>query len=47
MSLKIKQNSLKNVFTGISFLMKLQVGNLKITEPATVDVLEKKVLKIL
>ena len=47
MSLKIMQNSLKNVFAGISFLIKLQVGNLKVTEVATADVLEEKVLKIL
>ena len=29
----------KNIFAGVSFLMKLQIGNLKLSEAATGDVL--------
>ena len=39
MLLKILQNSEKNIFAGISFLSKLQAGNLKLSEAATGDVL--------
>ena len=38
MFLKILQNSQKNFFTGISFLIKLQAGSLKLSEAATGDV---------
>ena len=47
MLLKILQNSQKNIFAGISFLSKLQAGNLKLSEAATGDVHYNKVfLKI-
>ena len=39
MFLKILQNSQKNIFSGVSFLIKLQAGNLKPSETATGDVL--------
>ena len=39
MFLKILQNSQKNVFAGVSVLIELQAGNLKLPEAATVDVL--------
>ena len=39
MFLKILQNSQKNIFSGVSFLIKLQTGNLKPSETATGDVL--------
>ena len=39
MFLKILQNSQKNIFSGVSFLIKLQAGNLKPSEVATGDVL--------
>ena len=42
--LKILQNSQKNVFVGVPFLIKLLAGYLKLSEAATGDVLEKKVL---
>ena len=42
--LKILQNSRKNIFSRFSFLIKLQAGNLKLSEAATGDVLENKVL---
>ena len=38
MFLEILQNSQKNIFAGISFLIKLQGGNLKLSEVATGDV---------
>ena len=44
MFLKILQNSQKNIFSGVSFLKKLQVGNLKPSETVTGDVLSNKVL---
>ena len=44
MFLKILQNSQKNVFAGVPFLIKLQAGNMKLTEGATGDALLKKVL---
>ena len=44
MFLKILQNSQKSVFAGVPFLMKLQPGNLKLSEAATGDVLWKKML---
>ena len=37
--LTILQNSKKNVFAGVSFLIRLQAGNLKLPEAATGDVL--------
>ena len=37
--LKILQNSQKNAFAGVPFLMKLQAGKLKLSEAATEDVL--------
>ena len=37
--LKILQNSQKNIFAGVSFLIKLQAGNLELPEAATGDVL--------
>ena len=43
MSLKILQNSQKNIFAVVSFIMKLQSGNLKLSGAATVDVLQNKV----
>ena len=39
MSLKIFQNSQKNIFAVASFLIKLQAGNLKLLGPAALDVL--------
>ena len=39
MFLKILQSSQKNIFSGVSFLIKLQAGNLKPSEAATGDVL--------
>ena len=39
MFLNIFQNSQKKVFTGVSFLIKLQVANLKLSEATTGDVL--------
>ena len=42
MFLKILQISQKNVFAGVPFLIKLQAGNLKLSEAATGDVLLKK-----
>ena len=39
MFLKILQNSQKNAFAGVPFLMKLQAGKLKLSEAATEDVL--------
>ena len=41
--LKILQNSQKNVFAGVPFIIKLQAGNLKLSEAATGNVLLKKV----
>ena len=41
--LNILQNSQKNVLAGVSFLIKLQAGNLKLSEAATGDILSKKV----
>ena len=38
MFLKILQSSQKNIFAGISFLLKLVAGNLKLSETATGDV---------
>ena len=38
MFLKLLQNSQKNIFAGISFIIKLQAGNLKLSEAATGDV---------
>ena len=35
MFLKILQNLKKNIFAGVSFLIKLQTGNLKLSEAAT------------
>ena len=39
MSLKILQNSKKNIFVVVSFSIKLQAGNLKLSGTATGDVL--------
>ena len=39
MFLKILQNSQKNIFVRVSFLMKLQARNLKLSEAAAGDVL--------
>ena len=39
MFLKVLQNSQKNVFAGVSFLIKLQAGNMNLSEAATGDVL--------
>ena len=39
MLLKILQNSQKNIYSGVSFLMKLQAGNLKLVEVATENIL--------
>ena len=44
--LKIPQNSPKNIFAGVSILIKLQAGILKLSEAATGDVLSKIFLKI-
>ena len=38
MFLKILQNSQRKFFTGVSFLRKLQAGNLKLSEAATGNV---------
>ena len=38
-SLKILQNSQKNIFAAVSFLTRLQAGNLKLAGAATGDVL--------
>ena len=47
MFLKILQSLQKNTFTGILFFIKLQAGNLKLSEAATGDVQQNKVsLKI-
>ena len=43
MFLKILQISQKNVFVGVPFIIKLQAGNLKLSEAATGNVLLKKV----
>ena len=37
MILKILQNSQKNIFAGVSFLIKLKAKNLKLTEVASKD----------
>ena len=37
--LKILQNSQKSIFSGVLLLIKLQAGNLKLSEAATGDVL--------
>ena len=37
--LKILRNSQKNIFAGVSFYIKLQVGRLKLSEAVTEDVL--------
>ena len=37
MFLKILKNSQKNIFAGVSFLIKLQAGNLKLSEATTGD----------
>ena len=42
MFLKILQNSQINIVARVSFLIKLQAGNLKLSEVATGDVLLKK-----
>ena len=39
MSFKILRNSQKNIFAVVSFIMKLQAGNLKLSGAATEDVL--------
>ena len=39
MILNILKNSQKNVYAGASFLIKLQAGNLKMSEAATGDLL--------
>ena len=44
MFLKVLQNSHKNIFSGVSFLIKLQAGNLKPSETTAGDVLQNKVL---
>ena len=47
MLIKILQNSQINIFALVSFLIKLQAGNLKLSEAATGDVQQNKVsLKI-
>ena len=43
MFLKILKFTQKNVFAGVSFLIKLQAGNLKLSEAATGNVLLRKV----
>ena len=43
MFLKIFQNSQKNVLAGVPFLIKLQTGNLKLSEAATGDLMLKEV----
>ena len=42
MFLKILQNSQKYVFAGVSFLIELHAGNLKLSETVTGDVLQNK-----
>ena len=42
--LKILQNSQINIFAGVYFFIKLQGGNLKLSEAANGDILSKKVL---
>ena len=44
MCLTILQNPQKNVFAGVSYLIKLRAGNLTLSELATGDVLLKKLL---
>ena len=44
MFLKILQILQKNVFAGVHFSIKLQAGNLKLSEAAAGNVLSKKVL---
>ena len=39
MFLKHFRNSQKNIFAGVSFLIELQAGNLKLSEAATGDIL--------
>ena len=39
MFLKILQNSQKNIFAGVSFLIEMQAANLKLSETATGNVL--------
>ena len=39
MFLKILQNSQKNIFTGVSFIIKVHPVNLKLSEAATGDIL--------
>ena len=43
MFLKNLQNSQKSIFAGVFFLMKLQAGNLKLSEAANGDLHQKKV----
>ena len=43
MSYKILRNSQKNIFVVVSFIMKLQAGNLKLSRAANGDVLLNKV----
>ena len=43
MSLKILQNSQKNIFAVVSFIMKLQAGKVKLSGATTGDVLYNKV----
>ena len=43
MFLKILQISQKNVFAGVPFIIKLQAGNLKLSEAATGNVLLTKI----
>ena len=38
MFLKVLQNSRKNIFSGVSFLMKLRAGNMKPSEEVNGDV---------
>ena len=38
MFLKVLQNSQKNIFSGVSFLMKLRAGNMEPSEEVTGDV---------
>ena len=44
MFLKVLENSEKNIFSWVSFLIKLQAGNLKPSEAATGENLLNKVL---
>ena len=41
--LKVLQNSQNDIFTGVSFLIKLETGNLKLSETASWYFLQKKV----